>query len=477
MVRKTLFTFTQFREQPCSHDTNTPSRFSEVGEPYRIFQDQGRGLVAIASQMPHLGYPGHWLFPDASPSAHRLSIYNQRDGTMLGCIPTKHPINDVCFSPDGKNVVIATGTYDGGWCFEGFLLRFFYHAGRVEQLLGQCRKVSACRYESDGSITALVRPENEEEFAEEGLDAWSIVQCVKIGSAQDQWSAESPERPRKDARMVGLPPSVPSDHGFHNVILNPTTDHRRSWQQEATRWLEEVRAEYYTGIWNLRWMNREAFDSLGNGLAIDVSWANQRERKSLILAPTGQTPQSVDCGTSDRLGPIGFPLGLDAHYFLKREGEQIVNNDDYRLWRIESRVGKSCLRRWDDSGRDFCPVVSVAYSKTKMLGAGPVWNRRDHQNLGCLAELLDIESGHSSWSVKLSCSPTCIGLSDDQQTGLVGLVDGRICFFDLATGRTIGETVLPNQSAMSVPICLSVREDKIRVGTHDGKVLLARINI
>ncbi len=102
---------------------------------------------------------------------------------MLGCIPTKHLINDVCFSPDGENVVIATGSYDGGWCFEGFLLRFFYHAGRVEQLLGQCRKVSACRYESDGSITALVRPENEEEFAEEGLDAWSIVQCVKIGSA------------------------------------------------------------------------------------------------------------------------------------------------------------------------------------------------------------------------------------------------------------------------------------------------------
>jgi hypothetical protein len=413
VARKTLFTFAQLREQPCSHDTNTPSRFSEVGEPYRIFQDQGRGLVAIASQMPHLGYPGHWLFPDASPSAHRLSIYNQRDGTMLGCIPTKHPINDVCFSPDGKNVVIATGSYDGGWCFEGFLLRFFYHAGRVEQLLGQCRKVSACRYESDGSITALRRPENEEEFAEEGLDAWSIVQCVKIGSAQDQWSAKLPERPRKDARMVGLPPSVPSDHGFHNVILNPTTDHRRSWQQEATRWLEEVRAEYYTGIWNLRWMNREAFalvahgvaleqrsilsgvlhrletpengaelinhpflgllshvqfagqyggtidsrselwqwrhdghptkiqfekpyafsfDSLGNGLAIDVSWANQRERKSLILAPTGQTPQSVDCGTSDRLGPIAFPHGLDAHYFLKREGEQIFNNnDDYRL--------------------------------------------------------------------------------------------------------------------------------------------------
>jgi hypothetical protein len=45
---------------------------------------------------------------------------------MLGCIPTKHPINDVCFSPDGKNAVIATGSYDGGWCFEGYLLRFFY---------------------------------------------------------------------------------------------------------------------------------------------------------------------------------------------------------------------------------------------------------------------------------------------------------------------------------------------------------------
>jgi hypothetical protein len=78
----------------------TPTRFSELGNPYRVFRESAQKLVAVASQTPHIGYPGHWLFPDVSPAQHRLSIYNEADGTMLGCISTKYPINDVVFSPN-----------------------------------------------------------------------------------------------------------------------------------------------------------------------------------------------------------------------------------------------------------------------------------------------------------------------------------------------------------------------------------------
>jgi hypothetical protein len=534
----------------------TPTRFSELGEPYRIFNNHARDLVAVASQMPHLGFPGHWLFPDSPPSVHRLGIYKRSDGTMLGCIPTKYPINDVCFSQDSDNVLIATGSYDGGWSFEGCLLRFFFKTGRLEHLLGQSREVSACRYENDGFITVLIRPENEEEFLADGLDAWSIVLCAKIGPEPIQQIAESPELSREDARLAGLVPSAPSDHGFSDLILNPNPDQRGLWRNEARAWLREVRAEYYTGIWSLLWMNQDSFvlvangvaieqrdifsgiqyrmecegsgveminhpclgllshvlfagqhggsidsrselwqwsenrlptkmgferpsafsfDAVGNGLAIDVSWANQRDRKNLFLTPTGQTIQAIDCGISDRIGPVSFPSGLDALYFLKREGEQNFKNNDYRLWLVESKGGISCLRSWDSSDRDFCPVVSVALSRTTMLAAGPAWNRNAHQNLGFFVELVDLKSGHRSLSIRLPSSPTCVGFSEDQQTGFIGLVDGRIYFFNLQSGRLIGEMILPYRLPASVPLSLSIKENRMLVSTQDGRILLARI--
>ena len=132
-------------------------------------------LVALASMMPHLGYPGHWLHPDNPPPSHRLGIYTERDGKLLGVIATKFPVNDIAFSPDGESILVATGSYDGGWCFQGYLLRFNWQTGSTEQLLGQCREVVACRYNDDGSITVLMRPENEEEFPDEGNDACACI--------------------------------------------------------------------------------------------------------------------------------------------------------------------------------------------------------------------------------------------------------------------------------------------------------------
>lgn len=177
----------------------TPSRFSEIGDPCRIFHDRERGLVAIASRTPHLGYPGRWLFPEISPSANRLSIYLEADGSLLGCIATKFPINDVSFSPDSESVVIATGSYDGGWCFEGYLLRFNWRNNETEQLLGQSRDFVACRHEPNGAITTLMRPENEEEFWEtEQLDSWSIVLAVKFDGRSSPWKGAPVEVSRED---------------------------------------------------------------------------------------------------------------------------------------------------------------------------------------------------------------------------------------------------------------------------------------
>jgi WD40 repeat protein len=534
----------------------TPNRFAELGQPCHIFREPARKLVALASQMPHLGYPGHSLFTETSPPQHRLSIYSESDGTLLGVIATKFPINDVVFDPDAENVLIATGSYDGGFFFSGYLLRYNWRTRNTEQMLGQSRDIVACRYDDGGTITVLMRPNNEEEFLDDGRDDWSIVLGLKIDSGPGPWSREPAEVPREDPRLDGLPPSVPSDHGFSDDVLIQDRDKHLIWRQEAVEWLQGVRAEYYCGIWDLQWIDSSifavtanklaielrdihgdvrkriecegsgvelinhphlgllshvqqhgqyggsidtkselwqwsegqpptkhsferpyafSFDLLGHGLAIDLSWGNQRDRRNLILGPSGRTVASVDCGITDRLGPVALPHGLDSLYFLKRESDETFGNNDYQLWRHQGEGRFVCARQWDSPDRDFCPVTSIAYSKDVFLGAGPVWNRSVHQNLGRFLELVELKTGRRLLSIQLQGSPTRVAVSEDKQTGIVGYADGRLAIYDLKTRRAIGDFLLSKNGMPSVPLALAINGNNLLIGTHDGRVLAARL--
>jgi hypothetical protein len=499
--------------------------------------------------MPNLGHPGRWLFPDSHPAAHRLAVYNESNGTLIGCVPIQYPVNDVAFSSNGENVLIATGKYDGGHFFVGYLLRFNFITGETEQLLGQCREVLSCRYDGDEFISALLRPADEEEF--EG-DAWSIAIAIRIPSGPGPWSGEKVETPREDKRLIGLTPSLPCAAGFPDFVFDRSLERSAELRKRALGWLSSMQAESYSGICDLRWIDEGhfafvargvsietrtvtgerlkrvpcegcgvelvdhphlgllshvqltenhggridtrselwlwdenveptklafnkpysfSFDCTGLGLAIDVSGANRKERRNLFLARDGQVVQSVDCGVSDRLAPTSFPHNLDALYFLKREGEETFRNNDYRLWRHDGSGEFACLRPWDNAEHDFCPVVSRAYTPTSILGAGPTWNRISHHKIGLFLELIDVKNGHRSASIEIPSSPTCIAVTDDQGTAVVGSVDGGVRCLDLSSGITIGEIFLSNRSAVSVPLSLAVKRNQILVGTNDGRIL------
>jgi len=533
----------------------TPERFAEAGEPCRLFRDEARGLVALMSVMPQAGRPGRWLFVDAAPPVHRLSVYRESDGLLLGLMTTRFPIQDVAFDPHGESVLVATGSYDGGWFFNGFLLRHHWRTGITEQMLGCGRDALACRYNAGGTITVLLRPENEEEF--DG-DAWNIVLGLEIDAGPGPWHGESAELCREDNRLAGLRPSRPSDHGFSDEILKHDPEQQRAWAQEAAEWLRGVQTEpHYYGIRDLMWLDAEtfavaanglllevrevpgsvrqrfatdansvelirhprlgllahvqrcgpfrsgspdahselwrwqnnqmhlslgldrlhafSFDVSGHGLAVDVSWANHRQRKNLLLSPEGHVMTIVDCGNNNRIGETAFPHGLDALYFLKRESEEDFKNQGYRMWRHEGGGRFVQVRPWDPLERNFCPVAGIACSEGLFLGAGPAYDRTSHQQPVNALELMEMQSGRRLLSITIQGSPTRVALTEDKRTAAVGIADGGLTFFDMESRRVACEIRLEKHGMPSVPLALAFRGGKLLIGTQDGRVLLGRL--
>jgi len=534
----------------------TNKRFAELGDPCRIFREPLRGLVAIASRLPHLGYPGHWLHPDPVPPVHRLSVYDQSNGRLLGITTTRFPVNDVAFDPQDESLLIATGSYDGGWSFWGYLLKFYWKTGYLEQLLGNCQEVVACRFNEKGEISALLRPSNEEEFIEDHSDAWSIGLGLNIDPGPGPWAGQPAELPREDPRLEGLRPSKPSDHGFNDDVVTYDRQRLRVWREEAHEWLRSMQADLYHGIWDIHWIHDDSFaiatngrsieirdiigrmlhrklhlgnsiqiinhptlgllshvqenddlrsadgaaselwqwhddrirllhrfdriyafsfDSSGMGLGIDVDWRMSSERRDILIDGNGRIVGKPDCGRNNRVGPITFPPGLEALYYLKESGDSTGHNDDYRLWRHEGSNHMVNLRRWDPPERDFCPIISVAHSPGKILGAGLIYNRTTHQKLGNFLELVELQSGLRTVSIPLQGSPTSIALSDDKLTALVGFPDGSLGCFDLGSQTATYETKLALNGLASVPLSLALRGNRVLIGTQDGRILKASL--
>ena len=73
------------------------------------------------------------------------------------------PVNHVAFHPSEPAVSIATGTYDGGWVFEGELVLWNWERGLHSTEIGPIPDVVHSRFCDDGTcIIAHVRPWNED---------------------------------------------------------------------------------------------------------------------------------------------------------------------------------------------------------------------------------------------------------------------------------------------------------------------------
>lgn len=100
--------------------------FAEIGRPTGLYWNRDKSILAIASTFDWLQWSGRDL--NTKLKFHnRVALYDAKTLKLIKVFDRiKYPINHIDFYPDNSILAIATGSYDGGYCFEGELLFLGY---------------------------------------------------------------------------------------------------------------------------------------------------------------------------------------------------------------------------------------------------------------------------------------------------------------------------------------------------------------
>lgn len=177
--------------------------FREIGEPRVTANSPDGNLIAVGGFLSR----SQWHGRDVSHASrsHRLAVYRADDLTCVHQVTARWPAQSVAFHPTLPLVAFGTGSYDGGWSYEGELLLLDLTTGVAVSLLEYPREVRRITWRSPETldlVLAIPCDEDEQRFGTTSL-ACSI--------SRDDWG-------RAVAGMLRMP------YGEQPVPAEPPTD-------------------------------------------------------------------------------------------------------------------------------------------------------------------------------------------------------------------------------------------------------------
>ncbi|MFF4384940.1 hypothetical protein [Kitasatospora sp. NPDC001547] len=125
--------------------------FAEIGDPILAVADKGRRMVAVA---------GAHEFDEANT----VGVFHVTDrARRRWLLRSQYPVNAMAFHPTIPLLVVGSGEYDGGYCFEGELLLVHLKTGitlsLIEHHLG--RQILGLEWLNDQDLRVLMAPADD----------------------------------------------------------------------------------------------------------------------------------------------------------------------------------------------------------------------------------------------------------------------------------------------------------------------------
>jgi hypothetical protein len=251
----------------------TPTRFGEVGRPYRVRRSDDGERVALCSAFDHLYWPGRAIYAGHT-LRNRVSLYAGNFENLLAVFDGAHfPINDIAFHPSEPWLAIATGSYDGGYLFEGDLFLWNWQSGECRSLLAESREVVCCRFVAPSRLAVVLRPRDEEEYGDnDAFITYVGVVLDDLRPAQDFGLRPGDA----DPRLVNLGPSDPASLGFHMGAHSVS-----GLCAEGRQHLEGLGFEERHRIWDVAWLDAERIAAVHDGCHLEI-WGLQGQREAYV---------------------------------------------------------------------------------------------------------------------------------------------------------------------------------------------------
>lgn len=243
--------------------------FSEIGKPTGLYWNRDKSLLAVASTFNWLQWAGRDLNTKLK-FRYRVSIYDLETLNLVKIFDDiRYPINHIDFHPDNSILAIATGSYDGGYCFEGELLFWDIEYDRSYSHLREKREVTTCKFSDDGgSLFFVLRPPYEED--EEGN---SLMDSYYTYETHDYFEKVYTEVLNEiKMNSVGIKePYTTQDFTLINKTLNQLANERGLTYD--SRW----------HVWDINMLNEAEIISTSN-VNFAERWSINGERIDAVIA-------------------------------------------------------------------------------------------------------------------------------------------------------------------------------------------------
>ncbi|MCA9179506.1 MAG: hypothetical protein KDB14_33855 [Planctomycetales bacterium] len=297
----------------------TPRPFAETGRPAGGFQRDDGQVIALCSDFDLLYWPGRAIY-DGQRLRHRISLYSRGFERLLGVFDEAHfPVNDIAFHPTQPIIAVGTGSYDGGYMFEGDLWLWNWETGEVRNLLGESREVVQCRFVDSSRLAVTLRPRFEDEFGGEENEALETCVGLILDDLRDAIEAgfKLPQG-EGDPRLVDLVPLDPGSLGFSTPPMH-FKERRQRFDAAlggSANYEERARA------WDVRWITAERIALVHDNCHIEV-WNVNGEREVQVT------------GEGFGVQILGGPNGPLVHV-VRRANYSETTDDRSTLFRLVS---------------------------------------------------------------------------------------------------------------------------------------------
>lgn len=202
--------------------------FREIGKPLIAELSPDGALIVVGGNPGWLQWHGQDVCARAGPR-YRLAVY---DGlACLHLVRTYWPPKTIVFHPTLPIVTIGTGSYDGGWSYEGELLSLNLETGSVVTLLERPREVRRLTWKDERTLDIVLAVLTDED--EERLGTASVACSIQ----RADWDSPTPgmlENPREE---VPVPDGEPSDPAAATALVEQyCRRHGAIWEQRRATW-------------------------------------------------------------------------------------------------------------------------------------------------------------------------------------------------------------------------------------------------
>lgn len=285
-----------------------------------VFFNPTGEIAAVASAFPLLANPRARAAYGGQVLRYRVALYRRGNPVPFAVFDgLRHRVNDVAFHPAHSVVAIGSGSYDGGYMFEGDLQVWDWRSGQSRRPFQDIPEVVRCAWDAAGDrIEAWVRPWDEEW---EGLPddrpdaAFDTLFIVRALYGATTWSDE---RRKLELSSLDLAPEG-----------NPSAP---AAEPLLAQWLGLPELALRGAIHDLAWLDERRIAAVHDGCVLEIH-------------DTGGGPVTAYAGAGHG-SEIIRTAGVHVHVVESSNQPGMLGRQDSRLYTL-SDSGLNLVREYE----------------------------------------------------------------------------------------------------------------------------------